>query len=112
MVFYKVDGSEFVKSKMKTYSKAVLQDRALPDVQDGLKPIHRRIIYSMYKNGWTSNKPFVKCAKIIGYVIGTHSPHGDASAYDALTKMTTNFTLNQPLLDKHGNMSTMSSVLC
>ncbi len=85
------------------YSKAIIQDRALPDVRDGLKPVQRRILYAMYKIGVFSNKGYKKSARIVGDVIGKYHPHGDSSIYDALVRMSQDFKMRLPLIDMHGN---------
>ena len=85
------------------YSKYIIQDRALPDVRDGLKPVQRRILYAMHKLGLTSNKPFKKSARIVGDVIGKYHPHGDTAVYDAMVRMSQTFKILLPLIDMHGN---------
>ena len=85
------------------YSKYIIQERALPDVRDGLKPVQRRIIYAMYKLGLASNKPFKKSARIVGDVIGKYHPHGDTAVYDAMVRMSQDFKILLPLIDMHGN---------
>ncbi|MBQ3276449.1 MAG: DNA gyrase subunit A [Oscillospiraceae bacterium] len=85
------------------YAMSVIVGRALPDVRDGLKPVHRRILYAMYEDGLTRDKPFRKCATAVGDVLGRYHPHGDASVYDALVRMAQNFSLRYPLIDGHGN---------
>ena len=86
-----------------TYAKYVIQDRAIPDVRDGLKPVQRRIIFSMYKNGNTINKPTKKCAHTVGAVMGTYHPHGDTSIYEALARMSQDWKVRYPLIDFQGN---------
>ena len=86
-----------------TYAKYVIQDRAIPDVRDGLKPVQRRIIFSMYKSGNTFNKPTKKCAHTVGAVMGTYHPHGDTSIYEALARMSQDWKLRYPLIDFQGN---------
>lgn len=85
------------------YSKYIIQDRALPDVRDGLKPVQRRILFAMFKLGLTSNKPFKKSARIVGDVIGKYHPHGDTAVYDAMVRMSQEFKILLPLVDMHGN---------
>ncbi|HHX00796.1 MAG TPA: DNA gyrase subunit A, partial [Acholeplasmataceae bacterium] len=85
------------------YSKYIIQDRAIPDVRDGLKPVQRRILYAMYKLGMFSNKPYKKSARIVGEVIGKYHPHGDTSVYDAMVRMSQDFKSRLPLIDMHGN---------
>ena len=85
------------------YSKYIIQDRALPDARDGLKPVQRRILFAMYKLGLYSNKPFKKSARIVGDVIGKYHPHGDTAVYDAMVRMSQDFKIKLPLIDMHGN---------
>ena len=85
------------------FSKYVIQDRALPDARDGLKPVQRRILFAMYKLGLYSNKPFKKSARIVGDVIGKYHPHGDVAVYDAMVRMSQDFKIRLPLIDMHGN---------
>ena len=90
-------------SRYATYAKYVIQDRAIPDVRDGLKPVQRRIIFSMYKSGNTFNKPTRKCAHTVGAVMGTYHPHGDTSIYEALARMSQDWKVRYPLIDFQGN---------
>ncbi len=92
-----------VRNSMLQYSMSVLVGRALPDVRDGLKPVHRRILYTMYENGLTPDKSYRKCADTVGAVLGRYHPHGDASVYDAMVRMAQDFSLRYPLIDGHGN---------
>jgi DNA gyrase subunit A len=85
------------------YSMSVIVSRALPDVRDGLKPVHRRILYSMFEQNLQPNRPHVKCAAVVGEVMGTYHPHGDSAIYDALVRMVQDFSLRHPLIDGHGN---------
>jgi len=85
------------------YSKYIIQDRALPDVRDGLKPVQRRILYAMYKEGNTYEKAFRKSAKTVGNVIGNYHPHGDSSVYDAMVRLSQDWKLREPLIQMHGN---------
>jgi DNA gyrase subunit A len=85
------------------YSMSVIVSRALPDVRDGLKPVHRRILYSMYDQGLRPDRPHTKCAKVVGEVMGTYHPHGDSAIYDALVRMVQEFSMRHPLIDGHGN---------
>ena len=85
------------------YSKYIIQDRALPDVRDGLKPVQRRILYAMYKDGNTHNKPYRKSAKTVGNVIGNYHPHGDTSVYDAMVRLSQEWKMRMPLIDMQGN---------
>ena len=102
----KITQSELVSEMEKSYidyAMSVIVGRALPDVRDGLKPVHRRILYAMYEDGLTRDKPYRKCATAVGDVLGRYHPHGDASVYDALVRMAQNFSLRYPLIDGHGN---------
>lgn len=92
-----------VRTSMLQYSMSVLVGRAIPDVRDGLKPVHRRILYTMYENGLTPDKAYRKCADTVGSVLGRYHPHGDASVYDAMVRMAQDFSLRYPLIDGHGN---------
>ena len=85
------------------YSMSVIVSRALPDVRDGLKPVHRRILYSMFDQGLRPDRPHTKCAKVVGEVMGTYHPHGDSAIYDALVRMVQDFAMRHPLIDGHGN---------
>ena len=98
--------SEMKKSFI-SYAMAVNVSRAIPDVRDGLKPVHRRILYAMNEIGLTPDKPFKKCATIVGDVLGKYHPHGDSSVYDALVRLAQNFSINEPLVDGHGNFGSV-----
>ena len=98
-----VEITDEVKQSMLQYSMSVLVGRALPDVRDGLKPVHRRILYTMYENGLTPDSKYRKCADTVGTVLGRYHPHGDASVYDAMVRMAQDFSLRYPLIDGHGN---------
>ena len=89
------------------YAMSVIVGRALPDVRDGLKPVHRRILYSMYESGLTSDKPFKKSATCVGDVLGKYHPHGDQSVYDALVRLAQDFSMRHPLVDGHGNFGSV-----
>ena len=89
------------------YSMSVIVSRALPDVRDGLKPVHRRILYSMFDQGLRPDRPHAKCAKVVGEVMGTFHPHGDTAIYDALVRMAQDFSMRHPLVDGHGNFGGM-----
>ena len=89
------------------YSMSVIVGRALPDVRDGLKPVHRRILYTMYESGLTSDKPFKKSATCVGDVLGKYHPHGDASVYDAMVRLAQNFSMRYVLVDGHGNFGSV-----
>lgn len=94
---------DLVGERFGRYSRYIIQDRALPDVRDGLKPVQRRILYAMYKLGMFSNKPYKKSARIVGEVIGKYHPHGDTSVYDAMVRLSQDFKIRLPLIDMHGN---------
>ena len=100
-----------IEVEMKTsyidYAMSVIVQRALPDVRDGLKPVHRRILYAMYEDGITSDKPYRKCANTVGSVLGRYHPHGDSSVYDAMVRMAQDFSLRYPLIDGHGNFGSI-----
>ncbi len=99
--------SNEMKSSFLAYAMSVIVSRALPDVRDGLKPVHRRIIYTMNDAGNTAEKAYRKCAYTVGEVLGKYHPHGDASVYDALVRLAQNFSLRYPLIDGHGNFGSM-----
>ncbi len=98
-----IEITDEIKQDMLQYSMSVLVGRALPDVRDGLKPVHRRILYTMYENGLSPDKAYRKCADTVGTVLGRYHPHGDASVYDAMVRMAQDFSLRYPLIDGHGN---------
>lgn len=114
-MFEKIDNTRYIdidvehemKESFIAYAMAVNVSRALPDVRDGLKPVHRRILYSMNETGLTNDKPFRKCAKIVGDVLGKYHPHGDNSVYDALVRLAQDFTINEPLIDPNGNFGSV-----
>lgn len=89
------------------YSMSVIVSRALPDVRDGLKPVHRRILYTMFDRGLTPDKPYRKCADIVGTVLGSYHPHGDSSVYDALVRMAQDFSMRYEMIDGHGNFGSV-----
>ena len=89
------------------YAMSVIVSRALPDVRDGLKPVHRRIMFSMHENGYEWNKPYRKSARVVGDVIGKYHPHGDQSIYDALVRMAQDFSMRLPLVDGQGNFGSV-----
>ena len=91
------------------YAMSVIVGRALPDVRDGLKPVHRRILYAMYELGLTPDRPFRKCARVVGDVLGKYHPHGDQAVYDALVRMVQDFASRYPLLDGHGNFGSVDN---
>ena len=103
----KTEYSEIMQKSYIDYAMSVIVSRALPDVRDGLKPVHRRILYAMYEDGITSDKPYRKCANTVGSVLGRYHPHGDASVYDAMVRMAQDFSLRYPLIDGHGNFGSI-----
>ena len=96
-----------MSSSYLSYAMSVIVSRALPDVRDGLKPVHRRIIYAMYKGGFDWSKQFRKSARVVGDVIGKYHPHGDQAVYDALVRLTQNFSMSLPLIDGQGNFGSI-----
>lgn len=102
-----VDLDREMRKSYIAYAMSVIVGRALPDVRDGLKPVHRRILYAMYEDGLTSEKPFRKSATTVGNVLGRYHPHGDASVYDAMVRMAQPFSLRYPLIDGHGNFGSI-----
>lgn len=114
-IFEKIDNTRYLdrdlehemKESFISYAMAVNVSRAIPDVRDGLKPVHRRILFAMNEENLTSDKPFRKCAKIVGDVLGRYHPHGDSSVYDALVRLAQDFSINDPLVDGHGNFGSM-----
>ena len=102
-----VDVSEEMRRSYLDYAMSVIVSRALPDVRDGLKPVHRRIIYSMYENGYDYNRPFRKSARIVGDVLGKYHPHGDFSVYEAMVRMAQPFSMRVPMIDGQGNFGSM-----
>jgi DNA gyrase subunit A len=102
-----VDIEDEMKKSFLDYSMSVIVSRALPDVRDGLKPVHRRILYTMYEDGFTPDKPHRKCATTVGDVLGRYHPHGDGSVYDALVRLAQDFSLRYPLVEGHGNFGSV-----
>ena len=100
-----------IEKEMRTayidYAMSVIVSRALPDARDGLKPVHRRILYAMHEDGITSDKPYRKSATTVGDVLGRYHPHGDTSVYDAMVRMAQDFSLRYPLIDGHGNFGSI-----
>ena len=96
-----------MKNSYIDYAMSVIVSRALPDVRDGLKPVHRRILYAMYEDGITSDKPYRKSANTVGSVLGRYHPHGDSSVYDAMVRMAQDFSMRYPLIDGHGNFGSV-----
>ena len=106
------DGPQIsIEEEMKTsyldYAMSVIVSRAIPDLRDGLKPVHRRILYAMHENGYTHNKSYRKSAKSVGDVMGSYHPHGDSAIYDALVRMAQDFSMSLPLIDGQGNFGSM-----
>src|SRR5690554_514658 len=104
---FEVDVTTEVKSSFLDYSMSVIVSRALPDVRDGLKPVHRRIIYAMDESGMTPDKPHKKCARIVGDVMGKYHPHGDQAIYSTLARLAQDFSMRYPLVDGHGNFGSI-----
>ncbi len=96
-----------MRNSMLQYAMSVIVSRALPDVRDGLKPVHRRILYTLHENGLTPDKAYRKCADTVGAVLGRYHPHGDASVYDALVRLAQDFSMRYPLVDGHGNFGSI-----
>ena len=99
--------SHEMRSAYLKYSMSVIVGRALPDVRDGLKPVHRRILYSMYEQGVTHDKPYKKSARSVGDIMGKYHPHGDAAIYDALVRLAQDFSMRYPFVDGHGNFGSV-----
>lgn len=104
---YNIDINKEVRKAFLDYSMSVIVSRALPDVRDGLKPVHRRILYTMYENNLTPDKAYRKCADTVGSVLGRYHPHGDASVYDAMVRLAQNFSMRYTLVDGHGNFGSV-----
>ena len=96
-----------MKNSYIDYAMSVIVGRALPDVRDGMKPVHRRILYGMDRLGTTPDKPYKKSARIVGEVMGKYHPHGDSSIYDAMVRMAQDFSMRYPLVDGHGNFGSL-----
>ena len=105
--FIDVEIDKEMKKSFLDYSMSVIMSRALPDVRDGLKPVHRRIIYAMWEHNLFYDRPFHKCADTVGNVLGSYHPHGDSSVYDALVRLAQDFSLRYPLVDGHGNFGSI-----
>ena len=99
--------SETMKSSYIDYAMSVIVSRALPDVRDGLKPVHRRILYAMNELGLDPSKGYKKCARIVGDTMGKYHPHGDAAIYDSLVRLAQDFSMRYPLVDGHGNFGSI-----
>ena len=102
-----VDLQNEMRKSFLDYSMSVIVARALPDVRDGLKPVHRRILYTMYERGLEPSKPYHKCADTVGSVLGAYHPHGDASVYDAMVRLAQDFSMRYMLVDGHGNFGSV-----
>ena len=102
-----VDIEREMRKSFLDYSMSVIVSRALPDMRDGLKPVHRRILYTLFENNLTPEKAYRKCADTVGSVLGRYHPHGDASVYDALVRLAQDFSLRYPLVDGHGNFGSV-----
>ena len=102
-----VDLNNEMRKSFLDYSMSVIIQRALPDVRDGLKPVHRRILYTMYENGLTPDKEYRKCADTVGTVLGRYHPHGAASVYDDMVRLAQDFSMRYPLVDGHGNCGSL-----
>jgi DNA gyrase subunit A len=98
---------EEMKRSYLDYAMSVIVGRALPDVRDGLKPVHRRILYAMYESNNLWNRPYVKCARVVGEVMGKYHPHGDSAIYDTLVRMAQDFSLRYPIVDGQGNFGSV-----
>ena len=106
-IYPNIDITDELESSYLDYAMSVIVSRALPDIRDGLKPVHRRILYSMYESGYHHNKPYKKSARIVGDVMGKYHPHGDSSIYEAMVRMAQDFTMRLPLVDGQGNYGSM-----
>ena len=102
-----IDIEKEVKKSFLEYSMSVIVSRAIPDVRDGLKPVHRRILYALYDQGMTHDKPHKKSANIVGEVMGKYHPHGDSAIYETMVKMAQDFAMRYPLIDGHGNFGSV-----
>ena len=98
---------EEMRSSYLDYAMSVIVGRALPDVRDGLKPVHRRVLFAMNENGLQPNRPYAKCARIVGEVMGKYHPHGDSAIYDTLVRMAQDFSMRAPLVDGQGNFGSI-----
>ena len=102
-----VDIRKEMRNSFLSYSMSVIISRALPDVRDGLKPVHRRILYTMFENGLHPGNDYRKCADTVGNVLGKYHPHGDASVYDAMVRLVQDFSMRYPLVDGQGNFGSV-----
>ena len=105
--FDRIDIVDEMKSSYLDYAMSVIVSRALPDVRDGLKPVHRRILFASQEGGFVAGRPYRKSAKIVGDVMGNYHPHGDSAIYDALARMTQDWSMRVPLIDGQGNFGSM-----
>src|SRR5213594_49998 len=96
-----------MRSSYLDYAMSVIVGRALPDVRDGLKPVHRRVLFAMHESNNVWNRPYVKCARVVGDVLGKYHPHGDTATYEALVRMVQDFSLRYPLIDGQGNFGSI-----
>jgi DNA gyrase subunit A len=102
-----VEIADEMRASYLDYAMSVIVGRALPDVRDGLKPVHRRVLFGMHDSGMQPNRPYRKCARIVGDVMGNFHPHGDQAIYDALVRMAQDFSIRYPLVDGHGNFGSV-----
>jgi DNA gyrase subunit A len=102
-----VEIEDQMRSSYLDYAMSVIVSRALPDVRDGLKPVHRRILHAMNVRTWRSDRPYVKSAKIVGEVIGNYHPHGDSAVYDTMVRMAQDFAMRKPIIDGQGNFGSI-----
>src|SRR5919199_392184 len=98
-----------MRSSYLDYAMSVIVGRALPDVRDGLKPVHRRVLYSMHRGGLQPGRPYRKCARVVGEVMGSFHPHGDSAIYDTLVRLAQDFAMRYPLVDGQGNFGSIDS---
>ena len=103
----RVNIEDEVRKSYLDYAMSVIVGRALPDVRDGLKPVHRRTLYAMHESNTSWNRPYVKCARVVGEVLGKYHPHGDTATYEALVRMVQEFSLRYPLVDGQGNFGSI-----
>ena len=106
-VYPNIDITDELEKSYLDYAMSVIVSRALPDIRDGLKPVHRRILYSMYESSYHHNKPYKKSARIVGDVMGKYHPHGDSAIYESMVRMAQDFTMRLPLIDGQGNYGSM-----
>src|SRR5918998_5209476 len=103
------DLEEEMRSSYLDYAMSVIVGRALPDVRDGLRPVHRRVLYAMHVEGLQPNRPYRKCARVVGEVMGSFHPHGDSAIYDTLVRMAQDFAMRNPLVDGQGNFGSIDN---